>query len=404
MNKKIFKITAAVSAFAMSMTILSFAVFAIDDSEENRSEKIVDSEITATTGISIQATTITESQTVSTSESTTASQSAEFYFISNGDGTCTLRCFKNFNQDLVIPSKSESGDTVTKIDTKAFEGEGITSLEIPEGITEIGDYAFRNCKNLISVKLPSSLKKSGMGLFIGCTMLRSVEIPEGCALGGGEFWQCSALDNVVLPSTLTRIPAGIFQDCTALINIEIPESVTRIQKWAFKGCENLKFIRIPENVTTINEDAFYECGNAINSFDGLRHRDFTMVGAANSAAEKYAETDSGIKFLTYDEYSTLIEKYKRVDKILAYLGRSRNETNATKEAEPTTEGKYNLGDVNHNGRIDAKDATEILIFYAHSLEGDNASVPAEGDYNSDGKVDAKDATQVLVYYANSISR
>ena len=61
------------------------------------------------------------------------------------------------------------------------------------------------------------------------------------------------------------------------------------------------------------------------------------------------------------------------------------------------------GDVNGDEKIDAKDATAILVDYANRIYGNESTIPLElGDYNYDGVVDAKDATAILVYYANLI--
>lgn len=64
---------------------------------------------------------------------------------------------------------------------------------------------------------------------------------------------------------------------------------------------------------------------------------------------------------------------------------------------------YILGDVNNDLKVDAKDATAVLIDYASTLLGKKSALDSDAsDVNSDGYTDSKDATMILVYYAESI--
>ena len=80
-------------------------------------------------------------------------------------------------------------------------------------------------------------------------------------IGKWAFKDCKSLENIHIPEGVTRIGEGAFRGCTSLKSIHIPESVTEIGKWAFKDCESLKEITIPESVKTIGKRAlgFVDC-------------------------------------------------------------------------------------------------------------------------------------------------
>ncbi|MDR0441813.1 MAG: leucine-rich repeat domain-containing protein [Treponema sp.] len=64
----------------------------------------------------------------------------------------------------------------------------ITSIVIPEGVTDIDNRAFSNCKNLTSVTLPKSIKRIGESAFGDCTSLTDVKIPPGCEISYGLYF------------------------------------------------------------------------------------------------------------------------------------------------------------------------------------------------------------------------
>ena len=131
-----------------------------------------------------------------------------------------------------------------------------------EGVTDIPDYAFRNCTSLTSVTIPSTVTSIGCDAFYGCENLVNVIIPEGVKyINSGTFENCKALTSVTIPSTVTRIAYRAFYGCENLVNVTIPESVTYIGPYTFENCESLKSLIIPGNITEINDHAFASCKN-----------------------------------------------------------------------------------------------------------------------------------------------
>ncbi len=106
-----------------------------------------------------------------------------------------------------------------------------------------------------------------------CYNLTSVTIPDNVTnIGGGLFYDCTSLTSVVLPKNITSLsahsdqtmmmgyPAGFFEGCSSLTSFTIPSSVTSIGRNAFKWCHSLSSLTIPSSVTSIGDDAFAGSG------------------------------------------------------------------------------------------------------------------------------------------------
>ena len=172
----------------------------------------------------------------------------------------------------------------------------IKVVTIDYGVTSIGKYAFRSCKNLTSVTMPNSLTSIGENSFDACIDLTSMIIPDSVkSIGEHAFYTCTSLKNVTIGNSLNMISNFVFVGCNSLENImvdennlnyssidgvlfnkkkteliiypvgnsrnaySIPNSVTSIGYYAFWGCTNLRNIKIPNNVESIGDYAFYNC-------------------------------------------------------------------------------------------------------------------------------------------------
>ena len=164
--------------------------------------------------------------------------------------------------DLVIP------DGVTKIGNDAFNGNDyLTSVTIPESVSSIGDHAFSSCENLTSVTINYGVTKIGNGAFEFCFSLSNLTIPNSVTnIGDEAFASCDNLPNVVIPNSVTRIGVSAFSYCTELQSVTIPDSVTEIEKRAFANCYNLSSITIPSSITSIQPFTFADCKKLSNIY------------------------------------------------------------------------------------------------------------------------------------------
>lgn len=157
-------------------------------------------------------------------------------------------------------SKVTLSKTLLEIGNHAFSAcVSLQEVEFPETLTSIGAYAFSNT-GLVEVVLPKNLDSLDNGGFEKCEKLESVYIPLSLTEIGyyGIFAQCPNLKTVILESGRTSIPNHLFAE-SAIEEFVIPETVTSIGRYAFRDCELLEKIVIPEGVTTIDYCAFYNC-------------------------------------------------------------------------------------------------------------------------------------------------
>ena len=140
-----------------------------------------------------------------------------------------------------------------------LNGELVTDLVIPDGVTSIRNYAFYKCTGLTSVTMPNSVTSIGEYAFYACDKLASITIPDSVtSIGGWAFWDCSGLTSVFIPNSVTSIGARAFWDCSGLTSVFIPNSVTRIGYSAFSGCSGLAELSVDGGNTV-----YHSSGNCI---------------------------------------------------------------------------------------------------------------------------------------------
>ena len=157
-------------------------------------------------------------------------------------------------------------ESVTEIGDQAFwDCSGLTGVEIPGSVTRIGDFAFRECSGLTGVEIPGSVTEIGDSAFAFCSGLTGVEIPESVTeIRDDVFLGCVSLTSMKIPGSVTKIGNSAFWDCKGLTGVEIPGSVTEIGNSAFAFCNGLTSVEIPGSVTRIGEEVFFGCSGLIS--------------------------------------------------------------------------------------------------------------------------------------------
>ena len=116
-------------------------------------------------------------------------------------------------------------------------GSSIKRVIIGDGVTEIGNGAFRKCRSLTSVTIPNSVTTIESSAFESCSSLTTVTIPNSVTtIGDNAFSGCSALTYVTISNSVTTIGGSAFSSCSALTSVTIPNSVTEIGSDAFSNC------------------------------------------------------------------------------------------------------------------------------------------------------------------------
>lgn len=137
----------------------------------------------------------------------------------------------------------------------------LTEIVLPEGLESIGDYAFYKCDSLEKVKLPSTLMELGTCAFQNCGNLQTLTVPEGIS-NFLSFEECHSLTKLEYLGTITDtyLPDGCFRECFALAEFDIPEGVEAIGEYAFEFCTALKQITLPSTLKNLQWCAFRRTG------------------------------------------------------------------------------------------------------------------------------------------------
>lgn len=174
--------------------------------------------------------------------------SINVYALSN-NGKCGEDVYYSYNEQNKILTLYGFGDMFNydgfEFVSPFFDNNEIIAINITDGITNIGDYAFDSCLNLEKVSLPNSVK----------------------TIGKYSFRNCTQLENISIPNSVNLIKEGAFDACIGLSSVEIPNSVNTIGMNAFCNCTNLNTLFIPNSVTDIGENAFFNVNKI--SYNGI---------------------------------------------------------------------------------------------------------------------------------------
>ncbi len=157
-------------------------------------------------------------------------------------------------------------DTLKVIREYAMGSTGISgSLNIPEGVVEIGFGAFGDCLNLNgTLSLPSTLKRiTGINAFLNAPFVCELKLPDGLEeIGEQCFLNCPGFyGELKLPSHLKKLGRRAFAGCKNLTgNLEIPQTLTAIPAGAFDGCWFGGNLQLHNGVSVIADNAFANCG------------------------------------------------------------------------------------------------------------------------------------------------
>lgn len=217
---------------------------------------------------------------------------------------------ESLEQWLDITFESQRANPLYCAKNLKINGQNIRRLVIPEGTKQINNYAFYNC-GILTATIPSSVRQFGKSVFGGCSDLQKITYPsledylsltydsEECLptegnnsqiyIGDKSLDELLGIPNLVIPSSVTRIPDYAFWGNSRIQTVTIPSTVTEIGKYAFGECAALSSADLPETIKKINEGTFIKCKNLRNA---------TIPASVDSILEKAFAGCTGMQRVT----------------------------------------------------------------------------------------------------------
>ena len=145
-----------------------------------------------------------------------------------------------------------------EINTQAFFDCKLQSVDLPQGLKNIGPYAFEHCHFLEQISIPESVEEISISAFSYCVNLKTVVLPNGITfIPDSCFWH-TGVESIIIPSSVKEIKSAAFAG-SQLKRISFAEGLQVIEDRAFKQCEKLEEIVFPSTLKSLGESSFADC-------------------------------------------------------------------------------------------------------------------------------------------------
>lgn len=311
------------------------------------------------------------------------------------------------------PGDHPSGDG-SNLTHKYFN---LTDAVMGENHTPQGEFPYPVCTSVrglyANVKSVVLGKREALWSLRGFDSLESVDVPLGVkTLGKKAFYECRALRRVELPDGLLTVGDYAFAYCASLESISIPDSVESVGKYPFYECSSLAEASIGDGVTSLGDCVFYKCFSLkrVTLGDGLRELGENLF-YGNEALESVG-IGRGVSFidgtafarctsLCTIDYAGGAGEWAAIDNRVSDGRMSALTVNFGVEApagaasEGSAASGALAGDVNGDGKFNAKDVSALMTFLVGSAPA--AFVASAADVDGDGKVNSKDVTVLMKF-------
>ena len=172
----------------------------------------------------------------------------------NKDNKNTKNITENYNDGKLEYDFDEENKTAIvkglKSSLKSKEKDEISEIIIPSTVVK------DNTNYKVSSMKAGSYNSS---IFSGLDNLKSIVIPTDFTLPQYAFSECYSVEEITIPSGITKIQKGTFYECNSLKNFPLPNTVTEVGDLAFAYCNNLETVSFPNSVSKIGGQIFIQC-------------------------------------------------------------------------------------------------------------------------------------------------
>ena len=207
--------------------------------------------------------------------------------------------FREARAITTIPYGTYSGANIVNFDEFQYFS-NVTNLQG----NGYGNGIFQNCSNLESLTLPESITSIGERTFAGCSKLAiEVYLPNLTSIANAGVFQNSGITGVRSLGRLTSIPNGTsnwapFYYCRSLAYVNFPDTLALIGSYAFRQCSALTELTFPAALEQINDYAFWDC----TSLRKITFANEPIVLSHNAFQGCYSLTDIGTPIISYLGY------------------------------------------------------------------------------------------------------
>jgi hypothetical protein len=193
----------------------------------------------------------------------------------------------------------------------------LTSINLPQSLKSIGMSAFEGCTNMYINNIPNNVSYIGEKAFSECNALKCVDNDKNetplklniTNIYEETFYNCKSLTSVnIINSDIDKIYDSAFEGCVNLRTVSLPEnsSLSMIGNSSFKNCTSLEYIYIPDTLTHIGMSAFENCTSYRGSHIDTKESIYLILNNISNLGDSCFK-NSGINNLRIEDTSNILE-------------------------------------------------------------------------------------------------
>ena len=158
----------------------------------------------------------------------------------------------------------------------SFAGKWFESINLPDSVKEIHNYAFQNCSYLKSINL-NNVEYINTASFVNCTGLTSIDLSNIKSITQGAFTTCTAIKEVNTNNLLgwcmatfgNYLATPVYWSRSLKLNgnlitdLTIPDEITKLGNYVFGYCKNITRVKFPANISSLGSYAFVSCTSCL---------------------------------------------------------------------------------------------------------------------------------------------